>query len=55
MTRQWEYNVVAYQDDLDYFEELNALGEHGWEVCGVVAGDENTLPRIILKREVEGS
>lgn len=46
---QWEYRIVLAGADLA--DELNDLGEQGFEVCAAFAPpDETLMPKIILKR-----
>ena len=41
--QQWEYRDTSLQN-------INSMGRDGWEVCGVVPGEEGSSAKIILKR-----
>lgn len=52
--KQWEYTHVinpnAVVGSPIHIEQMNKLGEDGWELCGCVAGPEATT--FWFKREV---
>ena len=57
---QWEYKVLYiepkdnFRSDLKEFQEnLNELGQEGWEVAGVMSHDISHA-KLILKRRKQG-
>lgn len=54
---QWEYKIVAYTHwsgaklKPEHEEELNALGEEGWELVGMSA--VSTTMTLVFKRPIE--
>jgi len=52
MSKQWEYQTDQFEDHL-YDDQLNAMGEQGWEVIYVrcVALDHMTYYTVMSKRK----
>jgi hypothetical protein len=49
--QSWQYRVFDAEPDDDNFEnELNRLGNSGWEICGIFPQDDI----ILFKRPTDG-
>lgn len=48
--RAFEYKTLAVAD-AKWSDEIQGLGEQGWDVCAVIPGTGGGYSRIMLKRE----
>lgn len=49
---KWEYKVL-HSGGRDQEPDLNELGQLGWELVGVMSGNESFLPRFYFKRLIK--
>ena len=47
---QWEYKTLNSIETASHPEELNKLGQQGWEVTGIAGTGNAFKEQIILKR-----
>lgn len=54
---RWEYRIEKSRagSPEDALRELNALGEEGWELCGIHPGSPVSIALVLKKRVVEPS
>lgn len=51
---KWEYKIVASEDkeDIDkWVERLNAYGDTGWEMVGIIPETDRNVLAAYLKRQ----
>jgi len=60
-TTQWEYHIQTFGStfsqpkDEEMEEQLNALGEEGWEVVAITSLEGSNKMRIVAKRPLTAS